>query len=415
MSSPVRVLYVGSDREGRAALEGALEGVLEGALEGAHDGVDSNVEIRVEPDAESALSLLNGTPGAVDCIVSTYQLPGMDGVEFRRELNRRFPDAAIPFLLFVADGSEEIAAAALNGGVEGYVRREAPDSTRRLEDCLRRVIEGHRATADHGAPESVGNCREQLQWERERLEEIRRVVSHDLRSPLNVATGYLEHVSDGSTVSEGGEGTYEESIRRATAALDRLETFFDDLNALVRQGAPIEAPTPVDLAAIARSARDELDDGSGGERLEDDGPVGGGSIDDSTESPAVTLQLADDLPESDAVVGDSERVLGLFRELYRNAIEHGDPPVTIEVGGLPDGFYVEDDGPGIPDDRREDVLEAGVSDKRDQTGFGLAAVRHVAVAHGWDLSVQDGSGGGARFEFDGVTRNGKRDVHGGRT
>lgn len=400
MSSPVRVLYVGSDREGRSTVEGALERVV------------SDVEFRAEPGADSALSRLDGASGTVDCVVSAYRLSNMDGIEFSRELNRRFPASSVPFVLLVADGSEEIAAEALNAGVSGYVRREAPDSARRLEDCLRREIEPARSTDGRDATEPFDSCREQLQWEQERLEEIRRVISHDLRSPLNVAKGYLQHVSAGAGGSgDGGEET-DESIHRAIAALDRLETFFDNLNALVHQGAPIESSEPVDLASVARSAWEEIDGGPDDGTTKSRGATlqisdGRSESDDISESDGVPG--SDGTPQSDAVVADPERLRGLFRELYRNAIDHGDPPVTIEVGVFPDGFYVEDDGAGIPENRRDDVLEAGVSDGREQTGFGLAAVRHAAAAHGWQLSVQESTNGGARFEFEGVTREGKRD------
>ncbi|WP_259535691.1 ATP-binding protein [Halalkaliarchaeum sp. AArc-CO] len=383
MTSPVRVLYVGNDGEGRSVVERSLE------------GVDSEIEIREEPDAESALSRLVGGSGTVDCVVSAYHLPGIDGIEFRRELDRRSPAASVPFVLLVADGSEGIAAEALNAGVTGYVRRDAPGSVRRLEGCFRREVGSVRPTDDRDAVEPFGDCRAQLQWEQERIEEIRRVVSHDLRSPLNVAKGYLQHVSDGTGSLGESDGKHDESIRRAIAALDRLESFFDDLNALVRQGTPVENAEHLDLASVARSAWEETDDWA--------------RIDEGTESPGATLHTSGGLAELEAVVADPERLRGLFRELYQNAIEHGDPPVTIEIGVLPDGFYVADDGTGIPENRRDDVLEAGVSDRRKQTGFGLAAVRHIATAHGWELSVTESATGGARFELRGVTREGKSD------
>ena len=78
--------------------------------------------------------------------------------------------------------------------------------------------------------------------------------------------------------------------------------------------------------------------------------------------------------------------------------------VAISVGALDDrrGFYVEDDGPGIPAEEREDVFEAGYSSARDGTGFGLSIVEQVAEAHGWNVRVTEVTEGGARFEFTGV-------------
>jgi signal transduction histidine kinase len=76
--------------------------------------------------------------------------------------------------------------------------------------------------------------------------------------------------------------------------------------------------------------------------------------------------------------------------------------VTITVGDLPDGFSVEDDGPGIAPDEREHVFEGGYSTKANGTGFGLAIVDEIADAHGWEVTVTDGVDGGARFEITGV-------------
>ena len=82
----------------------------------------------------------------------------------------------------------------------------------------------------------------------------------------------------------------------------------------------------------------------------------------------------------------------------------GGPEITITVGALEDGggFYVADDGPGIPAAKRDDVLSFGYSTADGGTGFGLAIVSEIAEAHGWDLEVTESSAGGARFVIAGV-------------
>jgi signal transduction histidine kinase len=74
----------------------------------------------------------------------------------------------------------------------------------------------------------------------------------------------------------------------------------------------------------------------------------------------------------------------------------------VRVGALDDGFYVADDGPGVPPDDREHVFESGYSTSEDGTGFGLAIVEEIASAHGWDVDVVESEDGGARFEVTGV-------------
>ena len=74
----------------------------------------------------------------------------------------------------------------------------------------------------------------------------------------------------------------------------------------------------------------------------------------------------------------------------------------MTVGKLADGFYVADDGPGIPLDAREDVLTAGYTSSKDGTGFGLSIVTQIVDTHDWDIRVTESAGGGARFEIHGV-------------
>jgi len=68
-----------------------------------------------------------------------------------------------------------------------------------------------------------------------------------------------------------------------------------------------------------------------------------------------------------------------------------------------DRFYVEDDGPGVPEDGRAELFEYGRSDDGDGSGLGLATVEGIAEAHGWQVAVVDAVDGGARFEFVGVS------------
>jgi len=97
---------------------------------------------------------------------------------------------------------------------------------------------------------------------------------------------------------------------------------------------------------------------------------------------------------------DSDRLEQVLENLFRNAIDHGDPDVTVRVGALEDdrGFYVEDDGAGIPEDEREQVFELGHSTNTDGTGLGLAIVKEIVTAHDWTIAVTESSSGGVRFE-----------------
>jgi nitrogen fixation/metabolism regulation signal transduction histidine kinase len=94
-----------------------------------------------------------------------------------------------------------------------------------------------------------------------------------------------------------------------------------------------------------------------------------------------------------------------------DAVEHGSEGVTVTVGDLGErqGFFVADDGPGVPEDHRDSVFDAGYSTDDDGTGLGLSIVRTIAEAHGWETDVTESESGGARFEFGDVTGGGLAD------
>jgi signal transduction histidine kinase len=101
-------------------------------------------------------------------------------------------------------------------------------------------------------------------------------------------------------------------------------------------------------------------------------------------------------------MADADRLVQVFENLLQNSADHGGADVTVRVGPLEDGFYVEDDGPGVPEADRERVFEHGYTTREDGMGYGLSIVRSVVGAHGWDIRVTGSGTGGARFEITGI-------------
>jgi signal transduction histidine kinase len=106
-----------------------------------------------------------------------------------------------------------------------------------------------------------------------------------------------------------------------------------------------------------------------------------------------------------SVEADPERLQQLFENLFRNAIDHGKSVTTVRVGEIVDtdrdasGFFIEDDGVGIPEDDREAVLEDGYTTTEAGTGLGLSIISEIIDAHGWQLRITESEAGGARFEI----------------
>lgn len=205
--------------------------------------------------------------------------------------------------------------------------------------------------------------RRELERQNERLDEFAGVVSHDLRNPLNVVDGRIA-LAD----------IDEEHAEPIQSNLDRTFDIIDDALQLAKQGKTVSEWTLLDLRAVAESAWDNV----------------------ATADATLVVKI------ERQVRGNRGRVQRIFENLFRNAVEHGPRDVTVTVGDLFDGFYVGDDGPGIPEGERDSVLEQGYTTRADGTGFGLAIVNGAVEAHDWTIDVTESESGGVRFEIRGV-------------
>jgi len=416
--------------------------------------------------------------GSYDCVVSDYEMPEMDGIEFLEAVRKEYPD--LPFVLFTGKGSEAVASDAISAGVTDYLQKETgtdqytvlanritnavghlraerelerqndlfrksqdladagpweydvrraaltwtdevyeihdlspeteidpgeaiefyhPEDRAEMREAFERALDGRsydlelrlvtgtggqRWVRTRGRPQTengevirvrgtIQDITERKERERdlqrqtERFEEFAGVVSHDLETPLVTArsrielaleTGDLDHLAD------------------ALAALDRVDELRDDLAEVLQTQELVEETTTVAPDDLARSVWETLNTGGGG-----------------------TLRMAT-LPE---VRADPTALKRALENLLSNALEHGGADVTVRVGAIEDGLFVADDGPGIPEDRREEVFSPGVSTAEGGTGMGLTSVQQVVHAHGWTIrAVESEDLGGARFEITGV-------------
>ena len=177
-----------------------------------------------------------------------------------------------------------------------------------------------------------------------------------------------EALKAGDVASE----TVVQRCRDVGEVVDRMELLIEGLLTMAEQGQRVLEFEAVDLEAVAEAAWEQV------------------------RSSEADLRVG-----TTTIEADPDRLRELLSNLFRNAIEHTGPDMTVRVGPLDfvPGFFVVDDGPGIPPEERERVPDRGFTTHEEGTGFGLAVVEQIADAHGWLVAVTEGTEGGARFEF----------------
>jgi len=265
----------------------------------------------------------------------------------------------------------------------------------------------------------------QLKRQHDRLDQFTSIVSHDLQTPIQLAITQLE------LYHETGDETH---LDKLGLAHDRMITLIGDLLTLARQGDTVDETTRVSLSTIAADAWHGIDGGDATLQTVADTTIEAdpGRLDqllsnlfaNAVEHGTTTLavQTGQD--------GDAHRSQTSRSSPPENAVEHdaSDEPITdapddavghgegaghdgasddalrlsVGVRADGDGFYVADDGPGIPATEREQIFERGYTTSDTGTGFGLAIVREIVDAHGWTISATESDAGGARFDVAGV-------------
>jgi two-component system, OmpR family, sensor kinase len=208
-------------------------------------------------------------------------------------------------------------------------------------------------------------------------------ASHELRTPLTSILANLELLQDSLDGSaQADERAMVDSALRSSGRMRRL---VGDLLLLARADAGrIGARTRCDLAETAGHAAAEVAPTIGERELR--------------------VQSERPLP----VDGNPDELHRMVLNLLDNAARHTPPGATIELrlraAGREAVVEVADDGPGVPEQLREQIFERFVRGEGPAdtalgggSGLGLAIVRAVAVSHGGSAEVGESERGGALF------------------
>ncbi len=370
------------------------------------EAADTSFKITLAPTPKDALTLLKGE--SFDCIVSDYIMPEMNGIELCTEIKKT---RKIPFLIYTARGSEEVASAAFSAGVDDYVRKEPNLAhfallARRIRQSVEKnKVEEFKAAANKelaetnvGLKESyaelakartaaqehadklegiVENGRAKLRVSEERLRKLQQmdtisrigaVVAHDLRGPLVTISQASEMARVRQELSEKMLELIAENARRSLEMIEEFREGTREVKAEKRSA---------DLSSLVKKTVEEMT------------RPGNVSLD---------LNLGEGL---DAVSLDP----GLIRRVFVNLVQNG-------VEAMPEGgrltvsakrndgdavIEVCDTGVGIKDEDQKHIFEPLFTRKKGGLGLGLYFVQMAVFAHGGVVNFESGPAKGTTF------------------
>ncbi len=352
---------------------------------------DQTVTLIVAPNLKQARASL--TEAMPDLVISDLRLPDGDGVEL---LPADRSPSPFPVVIMTSHGDEQVAVEAMKAGALDYVvKTEATlaQMPRIAERALREW--GHiteRRRAEETARQAQENLLRQQQREKEHIEQelkkakrklIRQTrlatigqvaasIAHELRNPLGAVRNANYYLQRRLPSGDTKWAEYLSIIEREIGTAERI------ISTLLEMSRAKE-PTvqSVDLDEAVRKAFDRIED---------------------TDGIGLRCTLN---PDPFVVKADPEQFQQVLVNLLTNAVQAMDGDGHIDVTAAPhedfDTILIQDNGPGIAEDVRDEIFEPLFTTKAKGTGLGLAICRQLVERHGGTLDLVEADTGGATF------------------
>lgn len=216
-------------------------------------------------------------------------------------------------------------------------------------------------------------------------------VSHELKTPIFAAQGFIHTLLDGASEDENVRRRF---LKKAAKSLDGLDLLVQDLLALsqIETGQRTVQPSNFNLWELIIELLDQFEE--------------------KAEKKNIKIYFLPDKTDKVIVSADEKLIYQVVSNLVSNAIkytqEKGEITVGYETSNYTVRIFVKDNGPGIPKEHLNRIferfyrVEKSRSREREKggTGLGLAIVKHILEAHKTKIQVKSTVGKGSEFFFD---------------
>ncbi len=212
-------------------------------------------------------------------------------------------------------------------------------------------------------------------------------ISHELKTPIFAAQGFVHTLLDGAVNDKAVRGKF---LRKAARSLDGLDALVQDLLTLshIETGQIKMHFEDVDMVELTREVFEQLEE--------------------KAEERNISLKISPS-KEKPVVYADWQRITQVMTNLISNAIKHsyegGEVTVSFEIGKKSVITHVKDRGEGIAEEHLTRIFERfyrvdkSRSREKGGTGLGLAIVKHILENHKTKTEVVSTVGKGSDFSF----------------
>lgn len=354
-----------------------------------------------------------------DCVVVDLVMPGMDGIEVCKQIDRIRKERNVPIVALMltsnenkedltralASGADDFVGkssdtAVLKGRIRALLRRKffQEENSRILEELKNKELEAVRARAEKDVAEARASLVEELEIARDAAEQASMTksdflanMSHEIRTPMNGVIGMTEMLL--KTTLSDQQRNYANLVKHSAESLLALLNDILDFS-------KIEAGK-MDIDDHAFQLREVV-----GETLHML------AMKASEKNLELSCRIPPEIPGT--FIGDSVRLRQVLVNLIGNAVkftEQGEISVHINLqqpetdGRMLLGFLVKDTGCGIPEDKLGTIFESfsqadsSTTRKFGGTGLGLSISRQLVELMGGNIAVGSQVDIGSEFNF----------------